>query len=114
MGRSDLLKAQLVHTEELEALTGGGAVDVALAARLGEVRTRLRRRLRRHTGRAPGPLRYPDGALDVDFDLQDAGRPLDDGSEVSRVVQIEPPDEAEAVSQWPRDESGTGGRRRPA
>src|SRR5208283_5760323 len=108
-GSIDLVETQLVHPEELEALTGGGAVDIALSANLGEVPDPPEEAVR-HARRAPGTLRYPDRTLGVDLHLQDPGRPLDDGAQVRSVVEIEPSDEAEAVPQRPRDEAGTGGR----
>ena len=41
--------------------------------------------------------------------LQDAGRALDDGAQLLRVVEVEPADEPEAVAQRAGDQAGAGG-----
>ena len=70
-------------------------------------RTRRRRRLAtRGVPRERSDIRMAPSASMPH--LQDPGRPLDDGPQVRRVVEIQPADEAEAVAQRPRDEAGAG------
>ena len=104
----DLVEAALVHPEGGQAGLGRVVVDGAVAAHLGEVAHPAQQAVG-DAGRAPGPPGDLAAPVGVDRHLEDAGRPLDDGLEIGRVVVVEPGDEPEAVAQRPGDQAGAGG-----
>ena len=108
-GPVDLVEAQPVHAEELETLAGRAPVDGTVPAHLGEVAHPSQQPVG-HSGRAPGALGDASGAVLVDAHAQNLGRALDDGPKVLGRVEVEPADETEAVTQWPRHETGPRGR----
>ena len=92
------IQSLVVDLEDLEPGTGDLARDRAVVAHLGEVAHPSQQPVRdaRRAAGTPGDL---GGALLVEPDLEDAGRPPDDAREVVDRVIVEPRREAEPLTQ---------------
>jgi len=99
-GPVHLVEAELVDAEQLEALDCRLAGDRPVAADLDEVPDPAQQAVR-DARRAPRTFRDARRPLPVQGDPEDPGGPLDDGPQLDRLIEVESPDEAEAVPQCP-------------
>ena len=104
----ELVEAVGVDFQHFEGGVGGGAVDFALGADLGEVADAAEEAVG-DAGGSAGAHGDFGGSVAVDGDSEDVGGALDDEAELVVGVELEAEEDAEAAAHGGGEEAGAGG-----